>query len=274
MDLSYDVIPSATCSDYTLKSFAFFIQPLVQEAGSRRKLAQQFQQPEFRKRVHRLIEEERKLPTLDEKSDTCWLNEMLILSHRNDAYKGKYLAECAQSRGVALLDCMMDLFAEDPDMVGDMIAPDFTEAVDRLCMRDNAMPCSDGSSYPKNENMTGWSEIPVYPNPMNIGYIPRYLKRYGRFPAADGGRLEWAVRQASGYPAQRFNIEKRGMIREGWFADLVVMDLGQLRSHDEEEDPLQDPEGIEYVIVNGAIAVEKNQLTGDKSGRVLRRGRE
>ncbi|MCI8645317.1 MAG: hypothetical protein HFE76_00680 [Firmicutes bacterium] len=75
-------------------------------------------------------------------------------------------------------------------------------------------------------------------------------------------------------PGQRFNIEKRGIIREGWFADLVVMDLGQLRSHHEEEEPLQAPEGIEYVIVNGAIAVENNQLTSIKAGRVLRRGRE
>ena len=71
--------------------------------------------------------------------------------------------------------------------------------------------------------------------------------------------------------ARRFGIEKRGVIKEGSFADLVVMDRTLLRSFDEEENPLQDPEGILYVLVNGQIAAENNVLTKKAAGRVLRK---
>ena len=127
------------------------------------------------------------------------------------------------------------------------------------------MPCSDGSSYRKETNLTGNDEMPLYPNSMNIGYIPRYLNRYGK------GCLEKAVRQASGFVAERFQIKERGIIKEGYFADLAILDLARLHSFDEEENPLQNPRGIETVIVNGQIVLREEKLTGAAAGRVLRR---
>lgn len=53
-------------------------------------------------------------------------------------------------------------------------------AVDILCGDENAMPCSGGMSYSGKTNMSGNDEVPVYPNPMNISYLPRYLIRYGK----------------------------------------------------------------------------------------------
>lgn len=265
-NLTYDVIPSAACADYTLKSFGHYLKPLVLMAGTRKKLGERFRQKEFRREVHKLVEEG-KLPILDASSDTCWLADFFILKHINQAYVGKYLVQEAERMNVSALDALMTIFAEDPDMAADLVAPDFTEATDLLCSQDIAMPCSDGSSYSKDTNLTGNAEIEAYPNSMNIGYIPRYLKRYG------AGGFEKAVRQASGFVAERFGIEKRGTVKEGNFADLVVMDPAGLHSFDEAEDPLQDPEGILYVLVNGQIAVEGNRLSKKAAGRVLRKKR-
>lgn len=103
---------------------------------------------------------------------------------------------------------------------------------------------------------------------MNIGLIPRYLTRYG------GERFERAVRQATGFPAERFGMKDRGLLREGYFADIVVLDRNRLRSFDEEENPLQDPEGIDYVIVNGQVELDPDGLTGAGAGRVLRKERQ
>lgn len=205
------------------------------------------------------------MPILDESSDTCWLGELFISKHRNPAYAGQYLHHCAEKRNLSALDGLMAVFAEDPDMTADLAAPDFQQSVDLLCSSEIAMPCSDGSSYSKDTNLSGNAEIGVYPNSMNISYIPRYLNRYGKKDFAK------AVSQASGFVARRFGIEKRGVIKEGSFADLVVMDRTLLRSFDEEENPLQDPEGILYVLVNGQIAVENNVLTKKAAGRVLRK---
>ena len=137
----------------------------------------------------------------------------------------------------------MAVFAEDPDMTADLTAPDFQQSVDLLCSSEIAMPCSDGSSYSKDTNLSGNAEIEIYPNSMNISYIPRYLNRYGKKDFAK------AVYQASGFVAQRFGIEKRGVIKEGSFADLVIMDRTLLHSFDEAENPLQDPEGLSLIHI-------------------------
>lgn len=127
------------------------------------------------------------------------------------------------------------------------------------------MPCSDGSSYTKESNLTRNDEMPLYPNSMNLGYIPRCLKRYGK------EELAKAVRKARGLVVERFDIADRGFVREGAFADLVVLDWNRLRSFDKEENPLPDPQGIEYVLVNGQMAVEQGALKAFV-GSVLRKG--
>ena len=264
VDLTYDVIPSPSCSDFTQTSFGYFLKPLVLLSGSRKQLAEDFRRPAFRRRVHEMIDAG-SLPILDADSELCWLQEFVVLRHQNASFVGKSMTECAKRLSMGLADTVMTLFAEDPDMVCDMIAPDFSDAVDILCGCEYAMPCSDGSSYSKETNLTGNDEMPLYPNSMNIGYIPRYLNRYGK------DHLERAVRQASGFVAERFQIKERGIIKEGYFADLAILDLARLRSFDEEENPLRDPEGIKGVVVNGRLVLQDGMLTGAAAGKVLRR---
>lgn len=265
VDLTYDIIPSPTCADFTQVSFGYFIKPLVKLAGTRANLAERFKDLEFRAKVYDMIEKGQ-LMALDEKG---WLPEFSILKHKNPAYKGRRVMEIAEELGRKPADMMMDLFEEDPDMAADLVSEDFGAAVDLLCSMPYAMPCSDGSSNAKETNLTGDDEIPLYPNSMNIGYIPRYLNQYGK--GADGA-FEEAVRKASGFVAERFDIAGRGVICEGNFADLVILDREHLRSFDEEENPLQDPEGIDWVLVNGQVVLEDGNLTGGSAGRVLRKG--
>ncbi|WP_425756416.1 amidohydrolase family protein [Ihubacter sp. rT4E-8] len=158
-----------------------------------------------------------------------------------------------------------DCLREDTNMVADFIAPVLGESVDIFCQYDYAMPCSDGFGYAKETNLTGKDEFPAYPNSMNIGLMPRYLTRYGK------DDFEQAVRRASGFPAQRFGIQDRGVLKEGYYADLVVLDRENLHSFDEEENPLQDPCGIDYVFVNGKAALTPDGLTGAGTGRMLRK---
>ena len=100
---------------------------------------------------------------------------------------------------------------------------------------------------------------------MNVGYAARVLTRYA-------GRFEDAVRKASGLVAERFNISGRGLIRPGFHADLVLLDRRRLRSYDETDTPLRSPDGIDLVLVGGAVAAENGRVTGSRTGRMLRRG--
>lgn len=268
VDLTYDVIPSPTCSDFTLDSFGYFIKPLVKKAGTLAQLAERLKEPEFFKETKQMIADGQ-LPALDAEGESAWLPEFTITRHKNPAYKGKMIPAIAKELGMEMADAMLTVLSEDPKTVADLVSPEFSASVDMLCARPEAMPCSDGASYAKETNLTGNPEIAVYPNSMNVGYIPRYLTRYGK--GADGA-FENAVRMASGFVAERFDIAGRGVICEGNFADLVIIDRAQLRSFDEEENPLQDPEGIDSVLVNGQIVLEDGKLAGNGAGRVLRKG--
>lgn len=82
--------------------------------------------------------------------------------------------------------------------------------------------------------------------------------------------LGTAVWKMTGYPAQRFGLHDRGLIKEGLLADLVVFDPGRIADGASFEDPFRKPEGIDLVIKNGEVVVENNQFTGKILGRTVR----
>jgi N-acyl-D-aspartate/D-glutamate deacylase len=71
-------------------------------------------------------------------------------------------------------------------------------------------------------------------------------------------------------PAETFCLAKRGFLREGCFADVVVFDLERIMDLATYEEPNQYPAGIECVIVNGRVTVQNGSHTGARAGRVLR----
>jgi N-acyl-D-amino-acid deacylase len=83
--------------------------------------------------------------------------------------------------------------------------------------------------------------------------------------------LEEAIHKMSGKPAQRFGLRQRGLVREGWFADLVVLNPDVIGSRSTFEHPGVYPEGIEAVIVNGSLTVDCGSHTGARAGKVLGR---
>ena len=72
-------------------------------------------------------------------------------------------------------------------------------------------------------------------------------------------------------PASIMGLKDRGMVREGFKADMVVFDPATILDKATYEDPHLFPEGIEMVVVNGKVAVRKNKLTGLRPGEVLRK---
>ena len=85
-------------------------------------------------------------------------------------------------------------------------------------------------------------------------------------------RLEDAVRKLTSLPAQRFGLWDRGLIREGMWADIVAFDPVAIADRGTWAEPRQHPEGLEYVLVNGAVVLDRGRHTGTLKGKVLRRG--
>ena len=106
------------------------------------------------------------------------------------------------------------------------------------------------------------------PHPRGYGNNARVLGRYVRESKLIS--LEDAIRKMSSLPAQTFGFRDRGLIREGFAADIVIFDENTVIDQATFDKPHQFPVGISYVIVNGAPVVENNQVTGARPGIALR----
>ena len=106
-------------------------------------------------------------------------------------------------------------------------------------------------------------------NPASFGTFPRLLGRYGR----DLGLLSLAtaVHKATGLPAERARLAARGLVREGYAADLVLFDPETIAGPADFDLPEARPQGIRAVLLNGVPVVENGRYTGAHHGTVLRR---
>jgi N-acyl-D-aspartate/D-glutamate deacylase len=106
------------------------------------------------------------------------------------------------------------------------------------------------------------------PHPRSYGTFVRVLGRYVR----DTGTLslEEAVRKMTSWPATRMRLERRGVIREGAWADITIFDLDRVQDLATYDEPALFPTGIEYVLVNGVVVIENGGThTGARPGHVL-----
>jgi N-acyl-D-amino-acid deacylase len=79
------------------------------------------------------------------------------------------------------------------------------------------------------------------------------------------------MRKMTSIPAQKFGLGKRGTLKSGYFADIVIFDQDKVIDKATWTDPHQYPEGIEYVLVNGKVVIKEGEHTGDLPGKVLRK---
>jgi N-acyl-D-aspartate/D-glutamate deacylase len=114
----------------------------------------------------------------------------------------------------------------------------------------------------------GTPDVLGLPHPRSYGTFPRVLARYVR----DEGllTLEEAVRKMTSWPATRMRLERRGVIREGAWADITIFDLARVQDRATYDEPFLFPEGIELVLVNGVVVIEDGGThTGARPGHVL-----
>jgi N-acyl-D-amino-acid deacylase len=121
------------------------------------------------------------------------------------------------------------------------------------------------------ETMIGSDGLPSdpLPHPRLWGTFPRVLGHYCREQKLFS--LSEAVRKMTGLPAQKFGLNERGLIREGYWADLVLFDSETVRDVATFADPKRVSQGIEAVWVNGMLSYENQASTGQRAGRFLAR---
>ena len=109
-----------------------------------------------------------------------------------------------------------------------------------------------------------------FPPPSGYGCFPVILSDIVREERKLS--LQDAIRKMTSYPALRVGIPDRGLIKDGFKADLVVFDADEIRAHATVQRPKELSTGVEYVIVNGTVVIDQGRHTGALPGRALKRG--
>lgn len=186
-------------------------------------------------------------------------NIVICQTEKHSEYLGRNLAELARAEGKSNYEFLFDLLAEETINVNVILFMMADEDIERIMAHPLTMIGTDGTPA------FGLSRV----HPRMSGTFPRVLGCYAREKGLL--RLEEAVRKMTSLPAQTFNLKHKGLIREGYDADLVVFDPETIIDRATYAEPDLGPEGIAYVLVNGQIAADHGRITGATSGRVLRR---
>lgn len=104
-------------------------------------------------------------------------------------------------------------------------------------------------------------------HPRGYGNFPRLIARYVREKRVL--TLEQAIRKMTSWPATRMRLNARGVIREGCWADVVIFDYNTIQDRATYDQPFVYPVGIDYVLVNGQLVIDRGKHTGARPGHVI-----
>ena len=188
-----------------------------------------------------------------------WSDIMISSSPRHRDIEGLRVNEIALKWGMEPFDAVIKLLLEDEGST-EMIAFGMNEhEVSKVISHPLVAVGSDGLIRKFGEGR---------PHPRNYGTFPRVIAKYVRELKLIS--LPEAIRKMTSLPARKLGLWDRGIIRPGFKADIVIFNYNTIRDTSTYTSPHKYPTGIEYVIVNGVVVIDKGKHTGKKPGRLLR----
>jgi N-acyl-D-amino-acid deacylase len=240
------------------------IPPWVQEGGFEASL-ERMKDPALRERIAREMREGA------DGWDSMYAegvspDGMLLVGFKSDELKpltGKTLAEVAQMRGTNPEMTAMDLIVED----GSRISTVYFDQSEDVIRRAIALPWVSFNSDEASLAPEGVF-LESNPHPRAYGSFARVLGRYVRDEQLIP--MEEAIRKLAALPCQNLRLDRRGQLKEGFFADVVVFDPDAIQDHATFVEPHQYATGMLHVFVNGEQVLEDGEHTGATPGRVVR----
>ncbi len=173
--------------------------------------------------------------------------------------EGKTIAEIAKIRGQDPVSTCFDMIYEEGMFIHGVHHTMSEDDVKTVMQVPWISIGSDGSALNQ--------KYPGKPHPRSFGTNPRVLGKYTREEKVL--QLEDAVRKMTSLPAQVLGLKDRGLLKEGYWADVVVFDPDTVADTATYDNPKQYPKGIDHVLVNGTMVIEGGHHTGARPGRVI-----
>jgi len=233
-------------------------------SGGYEELFKRLQNPETRKKI---IEE---MKTPSDKWENLRLSagspdRLLFSGFRNDKLKpliGKTLGEVAKMRGTDVENTVLDLILEDRSRVDTIYFLIIYENIKKQIKYPWVSFGSDAASQAPEGTF-----LKSNPHPRSYGNFARLLGKYVREEKVIS--LQEAVRRLTSLPATNLELDRRGYLKKGYFADVVIFDPNTIADKATFEKPHQYSVGVRDVFVNGVQMLKDGEHTGKFSGRAL-----
>jgi len=264
LDVAFDVYPYAAYGSGLID----LIPPWVKKDGPRI-MCKRLQDPELR--ADALRDMEQGLAGWDSiMKGAGWEDCVQIATLKTAANKpleGLTVGEIARLRGCTPYEAVVDLMVEEDSSIKCVWFAMDEQEVRSIMQHPLAMFGTDGRACATYGPLGKGAVHPRY-----YGTYPRILGHYVRDEKLM--RLEEAIRKATSAVANRFGIENRGVLQEGYWADMVLFDPHTIGETNSFAAPHSYPAGIDLVIVNGRIVVAHGIHTGALPGQILRKNRK
>lgn len=259
-DASKEISLSLDQYPYTAGSttFSVILPPWVHSGGAEKALARLTDKDQRQKMKKDIIEG---IPGWDNFVDFAGMENIFVTfvkTEKNQDLVGKNMLEIGEIRGKDPLDAAFDLLVEEDMSVGLVDFYGLEEHVEQILVHPLQNPCTDGI-------------LGAHPHPRVYGSFSRILGHYVRERRILD--IPSAVHKMTARPASIFKLKNRGLLKEGYQADITLFDAEKVTDRATYENPKQFSDGIPYVIVGGKLAVDNGEPTRQKSGCVIRNTR-
>ncbi|HEV3235955.1 MAG TPA: D-aminoacylase [Gemmataceae bacterium] len=229
------------------------------EVAMRRRLVD----PESRKRALNDIRNKTDWPNFYANAGTP--DNVMLVSFKQEALKplqGKTLAQIAKARGKDPVETLLDLLVEDQSGIGTVYFITAEENIRKLIpLPWMSFGCDEAAQAPEGVFLKSM------PHPRAYGNFAKLLGKYVREEKLIS--LEEAIRKLTNLPATNLGLDHRGLIKNDYFADIVVFDPKTIIDRATYEKPHQYAEGVKHVFVNGVQVLRDGEHTGTKPGKAL-----
>lgn len=236
---------TAGCTDLDI------VLPLWATYGGREAILERLRDSNVRKKIRE---------ELIESPPGRW-EHVMVGSTQFEAFKGKYLPEVAESLGMDAVDALLHLIDRDDLKTGGIFFGMSEDNLWRVLAEPYVSIGSDGSMR------APWGPLGNdHPHPRAYGSHTKFLRA-----ALDAKTvpLPEAIRKMTSLPAEQFSLKKRGLLKEGYAADILVFDPDAIKENTTYANPHQLSAGMVHVFVNGAHSLNSGQHTDRRNGRFL-----